>query len=291
MDWSNLPPLSAMRAFAAYADKGSVQAAGTALNVSHSAISQQIRGLEQHLGLALLDRTGRAAVLTREGQLLAEALLGGFATMVERVSALTEQENERPLHLTTTPTFAANWLMPRLSTFRAAHPEIDMMIDPTPNLADPSPGAIDLAIRYGDGNWPGLASELLLQTSIAVVAAPSLIGTRNAGLPSDLLQFPWLQELGTSESSIWLEQHGVIEGELAGIIHLPGNLMLDAARSGQGIAVTARAWIEEDLRSGRLRLLFEDDKHKGYHIVSHLSVVRLATRHFRSWLRKCVMPI
>ena len=285
MDWTDLPPLNATRAFAAYADKGSLQAAGAALNVTHAAISQQIRQLEAHLDLRLLDRAGRAAVLTPEGQLLADALLGGFGAMAQRARELRQQDRARPLHVTTTPTFAANWLMPRLPDFRQKHPEIDIMIDPNPNLSDPTAGGIDIGIRYGNGDWPGLESEMLLQTSIAVVAAPSLIGTRDAATPRDLVQFPWLQELGTSESSMWLEDNGVPETATAGMVHLPGNLLLDAARSAQGVAVTARSWVEEDLRSGRLRLLFEDARRKGYHIIVGPGALRPAARSFRMWLR------
>lgn len=286
MEWSHLPPLSALRAFAAYADKGSVQAAGAALNVTHPAVSQQIRHLETHIGMTLLDRSGRSGVLTVEGRLLADALLQGFEAMAGRVAELTQEEKSRPLHITTTPTFAANWLMPRLPEFRQRHPDIDIMIDPNPALIDPSPGKVDVAIRYGNGPWPGLETTLLLSTSIAVVAAPSLIGTQDAGTPADLVKFPWLQELGTSESSMWLQEQGVEVASMAGIVHLPGNLLLDAARSAQGVAVTARAWVEEDLRSGRLRLLFEDAFDKGYYLVTHSASLRPSARAFGTWLER-----
>lgn len=285
-NWLSLPPLSALRAFAAYAETGSVTRAGAALNVSHAAISQQLRSLETHLGLALLDRSARALSLTPEGVQLAEALTSSFARIAQVIDALTGADADRPLHVATTPSFASNWLMPRLASFRAAHPEIDIMINPSPALTDPSPGAIDVALRYGNGHWPGLDAELLVLSSITVVAAPSLIGDLQPKSAEDLVNFPWIQELGTSESSLWLAGRGVTGLRKLGLIHVPGNLMLDGARSGQGIAVSTRVSVEEDLRSGRLRLLFEDRHGDGYHIVTAPGVMRPPLRHFIAWLRR-----
>lgn len=286
MNWTALPPLSALRAFSAYAEAGSVQKAGTALNVSHAAISQQIRNLESHLGLKLLNRTGRAAQLTAEGRQLAEALSDGFGRIASEVAALTGADAARPLHISTTPSFAGNWLMPRLAEFRGLHPEIDIMIDPNPAITDPEPGGIDVAIRFGAGHWPGLNAEMLIPTTIAVVAATELIGTHPASCPEDLLRFPWLQELGTSESTAWLRQQGVTDARTAGLIHLPGSLTLEAARQGQGVLVTAKEWVLDDIAAGRLTLLFEEPAGKGYHIVTAPGVPRPALREFLRWLRR-----
>ncbi|ETX15467.1 LysR family transcriptional regulator [Roseivivax halodurans JCM 10272] len=285
MLFSRLPPLSSLRAFSAFSETGSVTRAGEMLNVSHAAISQQLRALEAHLGLKLLDRTGRTLELTQEGQQLADALIAGFGRIAQAVEALTEADADRPLHVSTSPSFASSWLMPRLAGFRIAHPDIDIMIDPTPNLNDPTPGGIDVAIRYGDGDWKGLDAEPLLQSPIWVVAAPDLIGDTDPKAPSDLLHFPWLQELGTSEASEWFAQHGVTGRRAKGVIHVPGNLMLDGARSGQGIVVTTRVAVEEDVKAGRLRLLFEERPDGGYHIVTTPGVPRLQLRAFLRWLK------
>lgn len=285
MDWTRLPPMSALRAFAAFAERGTVQAAGAGLNVSHAAISQQIRNLEARLGVQLLDRTGRSAVLTVEGRRLADALLDGFTTIAERVEELTFQEGVRPLHVATTPQFASNWLLHRLPDFRAKHPEVDIMIDPNPARTDPRPGGIDLCIRYGDGNWQGLEAQELIPTPLAVVAAPELIGDRKVESASDLADLPWLQELGTSEASLWLEEHGVAKGAAkGGMIHLPGNLLHHAVRNAQGVAVGTRVWVEDDLAAGRLVLLFEDSFEKGYHVVCNPAILRPAAKAFRAWV-------
>ncbi|SMC50160.1 LysR family transcriptional regulator [Primorskyibacter flagellatus] len=286
MDWRSLPPLSALRAFSAYAETGSVVAAGSALNVSHAAISQQLRSLETHMDVRLLDRSGRTLALTAEGQQLADALAAGFGRIWQTVEALTGAHASRALQVATTPSFASHWLMPRLASFRVAHPDIDIMINPSPALTDPTPGGVDVALRYGAGKWPGLEAEMLVPSSLMVVAAPSLIGDFFPTRPQELTDYPWLQELGTTESSHWLARHGVTDTRVKGVIHVPGNLMLDGARNGQGIAVSTRVSVEEDIRAGRLRLLFEDKQDEGYHIVTAPGIIRPALRDFIHWLRR-----
>ena len=151
MNWFDMPPLAALRAFSAFAESGNVVQAGAALNVSHAAISQQLRALEKYFDTALLDRSGRTMVLTEEGAHLARALSLGFGAIGSAVDDLLRQKRARPLHISTTAAFAAGWLMPRLSAFRASNPDIDLMIDASPTFADLTPGGVDLAIRYGHG--------------------------------------------------------------------------------------------------------------------------------------------
>lgn len=286
MDWRNIPPLTALRAFAALAETRSVSRAGAMLNVSHAAVSQQMRALEAHLGLRLLRREGRGIALTPEGMQLAEAVTGGFAQIARAVEALTGAEADRPLHVTTTPTFAAGWLMPRIAGFRAKHPDIDLMLNPSPDLVDPAPGSIDLAIRFGRGDWPGMDCDMLLRTHLVVVAARSLIGERQITDPAELLEFPWVQEYGTNETTTWLLEHGVRSGRVRSLTQVPGHLVVEGLRSGQGVVATTRKFIEDDIAAGHVRVLFEDRRDDtGYWIVTHPGVQRGATRVFVRWLR------
>lgn len=279
--WRSLPPLAALRAFAAFVDTGTVSRAGAELNVSHAAISQQLRALETHLGLALFDRRGRELALTAEGRLLAEATTAGFDGIAKVVEVLTGAQAGRPLQLTTTPSFAAVWLMPRLADFRAHHPEIDIAIDPSGAMRTLGPGGYDVALRFGDGDWPGLESRLLVRSRAVVVAAPSLVGKTKVTDMDELARFPWMQELGTNEASAFLQARGMTQR--AGLTSLPGNMMIDAARNGQGIAVTARAIVEADIAAGRLSLLFEDDKSTGYFLVTPKGILRPAAQTFVRW--------
>ena len=286
MNWSALPPLGALRAFAAYAQAGSVEKAGAALNVTHAAISQQMRALESHLGLSLLDRSGRSLSLTTEGETLGRALRDDFSHMIQTIETLTGADAGRPLHVACTPSFAANWLMPRLARFRMLHPEVGLMINPSPARTDPAPGGVDVALRYGLGPWAGLDSEPLLRAPLVVVGAPSLFPNGLPQRPEDLLAMPWLAELGLNETSRWLEARGIVGKRLASVTQVPGNLMIDGVRSGQGIAITTWIGVEEDLKSGRLLALFEDAGEAGYHIVTRPGILRPALRDFIRWLRR-----
>src|SRR6056297_3710962 len=286
MDWRTLPPLTALRAFAALAETGSTTEAGVRLNVSHAAISQQVRQLEAHMGVVLVDRSGRQTRLTEQGRDLADALTLGFGAIARAVAALSGADAARPLQISTTPSFAAHWLMPCLSEFRQAHPQIDLMIDPTPRIVEMEPGGIDIAIRYGTGEWPGLEAELLFRSPIVAVAAPHLVEGKRVDSPADLADLPWLQEFGTNESSDWLRRRGVVKERAAGLVQVPGNLLLDGFRNGQGVAVTVREWVRQDITAGRLRLLFEDDGEAGYHIVTRPGVLRAPAKAFVTWLRR-----
>lgn len=287
MEWRDLPPLASLRAFAAFVETGSVTAAGVALSVSHAAISQQLRSLETFLGVTLLDRTGRAMTLTAEGELLAQGCAEGFSQIAGAVSLVTGAEAQRPLHISPTPTFAAAWLMPRLPEFRAAHPEISMVLDPRPDVVPLKPGGIDLAVRHGTGEWQGLESTLLMESAMVVVAAPSLIEGRDVNDPEVLSRLPWLAEFGNTESTRWLAARGIEKGSHGTLIQAPGNLMLDGARDGQGLVVMVRNFVEADIQSGRLQVLHEEaTPGMGYYIVRRPGVMRPPLKAFVQWILK-----
>ena len=113
MDWSKLPPLNSLRAFSSVAEAGSYSEAANRLNVTHAAVSQQVKLLETHLGIALVQRTGRGIQLTKEGALLDKNLAIGFASIERGIERLSESAANRPVHVTMSPAFAVEWLMPR----------------------------------------------------------------------------------------------------------------------------------------------------------------------------------
>ncbi|SEL15967.1 LysR family transcriptional regulator, glycine cleavage system transcriptional activator [Roseovarius nanhaiticus] len=285
MNWCDLPSLNALRAFSALAQAGSASGAGAALNVSHAAISQQIKALEAHMGLALVRREGRGLALTDEGKHLAAALDEGFGLIAQQVAALTGADAARPLQISTTPQFAAVWLMPRLRDFQTRHPGVDLMVHPSPQRADPAPGGVDLALRFGLGHWDGLEAELLVPTDIVVTAAPSLVGDRQFTTREELLDYPWLTELDQSPASDWMFRAGLELPRGHSITQVPGNLMLDGARAGHGVAVLTASSVEADVAAGRLRILFRDCGETGYFIVTRPGILRPQAKAFRRWLR------
>ncbi|WP_323779916.1 LysR family transcriptional regulator [Thalassovita sp.] len=285
MNLRNLPPLHALRAFSAFHQAGSMAAAGTMLNVSHAAISQQIKALEAHLGLHLLDRKPRIPVLTDDGVQLAAVLDRCFGEIARMVDSLVDADADRPIQISTTPAFASGWLMPRLSDFRQKHPEVSLMIDPTAEVKQLEPGGIDVALRYGSGDWPGHDATLLVESPIVVVASPDLVPKQGQLCPSELEKLHWLQELGTHESTDWLREQGVEKRPASGMTTLPGNLIMEEARAGRGAAVLARAFVEPDIEAGRLRVLFQDERKKGYFLVIRPGLQRPHLSAFTKWLK------
>ena len=287
MNWLELPSLNSLRAFAAVAETGSFTKAGDALNVSHAAISQQVRALEARLDAPLIERSGRGIVLTDAGGQLARELQTGFETIAKAVASLADEDLTRPLQITMTPMFAATWLMPRLTDFKHRHPDVELMLNPTVEIVELEPGGVDLAIRAGTDRWPNLHSELLVDTDFVVVAATSLIGDSNIKEPRDLITCPWLQELGTNEVNRWLSAQGVIPAERLNITHLPGYLLLEGVRNGDGVAATARSFVEADVKAGRLQILFENARDDtGYYIVRRHGVMRPPLKAFVNWLKR-----
>jgi LysR family glycine cleavage system transcriptional activator len=288
MDWSDMPPLSMLRAFEAAARGGGFSAAGRELNVTHAAVAQQVRGLERRLGVALMRREGRGLSLTPEGRKLAEGLGAGFETMRGALAALAAEAADRPVRATLTPSFASNWLMPRLGRFRARHPEVELLLNPSSEVVDLRRGDYDVGVRFGKGVWPGLETEKLASTSIALVATPALLAQYRVETPRDLLSAPWVQELDQDEWRVWLAQYGVpVEGK-RNTLHLPAHLAHEAIRDGQGVGMIAHLFVEDDLRAGRLVSLFprEDDDGVGYHIVRPPGAMRADVAAFVSWLRR-----
>jgi LysR family glycine cleavage system transcriptional activator len=176
-----------------------------------------------------------------------------FGLIASGTSDLRGRTGEARLRVSLLPSFAANWLVPRLARFTEAHPEIDLVLDPTLRLADLNAGDADLAIRYGDGRWDGVDSRLLMAERLTPVASPALLakGPKIAG-PSDLLKYPLLVALHPYEWEAWAEAVGL---DLTGVkmIQLTDfNIIVQAAIEGQGIAIARLLLISDRLRSGAL---------------------------------------
>ena len=286
MTRSDLPSLNSLRAFATVAETGSYSRAGTALNVSHAAVSQQVKALEARLGVTLVAREGRGIALTAEGAALARDLATGFAAIRKGVEALTGADATRPVQVTMTPAFAVSWLMPRITEFQHQHPGVELMLNSTAEVMDLTPGGIDVAIRFGDGRWPGVEATPLLLPDFVVVAARTLIGTRQITDPAMLVDMPWLQELGTNEVAEWMERRGVTPKEQMKIIHMPGNMIMEAVRRGDGLTYTARTFVDEEIQSGQLLELSSENDTGGYYIVTRPGVLRPPVRAFVKWLKR-----
>ena len=245
-----LPSLNALRAFEAAARSASFTVAARELHVTQSAVSHQVRALEDELGAALFLRRPRALRLTAQGEALARAAREAFA----RIAEAAREVAARPrLSVSVLPSFAARWLLPRLGRFRRAHPKVDLRIHASQELADFVRDGVDVAIRYGRGRWPGLHSEKLLDEEVFPVCTPRL--ARKLLRPADLARFELLHDEvryshGGWES--WLRAARTRIDVSRGTSFTDAHLMLAAAASGQGIALARSVLVASDLRTRRL---------------------------------------
>lgn len=285
MSWIDFPPLNSLRAFATVAETGSYSRAGTSLNVSHAAVSQQVKALEARLGVTLVVREGRGIKLTAEGYSLARHLARGLEAFREGVETLTGANTIRPVQVTMSPAFAVSWLMPRIMDFQRQHPGVTLMLSPTAEVIELVPGGIDMAIRFGDGDWPGMEITPFLRPDMVVVAARALIGKREINNPAMLVEMPWLQELGTNEVAEWMKRQGVTPERPLMITHMPGNLIMEAVRRGDGLTYTARCFVDKEIQSGQLVELSSENDTGAYYIVTRPGVLRPPVRTFVQWLK------
>lgn len=286
MTWSELPSLNGLRAFATLAEAGSYTQAGAALNVTHAAVSQQVKVLETRLGMTLVTRRGRGIRLTREGAALARDLASGFDAIRKGVEVLTGVDATRPVQFTMSPAFAVSWLMPRIMEFQLQYPEVTLMLNPTANVMELTPGGMDVAIRYCDGHYPGLDLTPLLLPDFVIVGTPDLIGPQEITNPAMLIDLPWLQNLGTNEVAEWMGRHGVTLNKPLMITHMPGNLIMEAVRRGDGVTYTARSFVDAEIRSGQLVELFTERYPKGYYLATRPGVLRPPLRAFVRWIKQ-----
>jgi len=286
IDWRKMPPLTALKAFAATAREGGFSAAARRLNVTHAAVQQQVRALEAELDCALVWREGRLLHLTPEGERLAGALNDGFAMIQTAVEGLRALGTERPLTVTLPPAFAAEWLMPRLAKFWKRHPEIALSLLPEPRTIDLREAGASLGIRFGTGHWPGVVADFLTAAPQVIVAAPELLGGRKKLSLREMSMLPWIREGDWPEQMQLLESIGLKPAALKFVDFPNEELALSAAREGIGLHLETEALIEEDLRIGWLVKIHElRDESLGYYVVRPPGPTSAAAQIFIDWMK------
>jgi len=285
MDWTEFPTLNSLRAFSVVAETMSFTRAAASLNVTHAAVSQQVKALEDRIGLTLVERKGKAITLSKEGKSLAHDLTKGFITIHDGVRALKHATTWSSVQVTMPPAFALGYLMPRIGDFQREHPGITLMLNPTVDVLELTPGGIDIAIRYSDCFVPGMDVTPLLITDMVVVGARELVNGKIFNDLSALCELPWLQELGGNDTSEWMERQGITPDKPMNITYMPGSLIMDAVRRGHGLTFTARSFVDEDIQAGLLVELFSETEFGGYYIVTRPGALRPPVQSFLNWLK------
>lgn len=292
-----LPSLNGLRAFEAAARHLSFTRAATELNVTQTAISHQIRRLEEQLGKRLFVRRSRALALTREAEDYLPAIRTAFDDLRRATARLQRPDREGLLTVSTTASLAAKWLVTRVASFQEAHPGIEVRITTSTHLVDFRREEVDMAIRYGRGNWPGLRTQWLMAEDIFPVCSPALMkGASPLRRPEDLAHHTLLHTTVAREDwRLWLTAAGlpVALATRRGLNFDQGFMALQAAIDGLGVALGRRRLVDADIAAGRLVVPFDLvlPADAGYYIVAPQETAD-ATKIvlFRDWLSQSVTP-
>jgi len=285
---------NALRAFESAARHLSFSRAADELSVTHSAISHQVRHLEERLGRALFVRTNRGVVLTEAGQTLLPVLADSFDRISATLEGLVENHDRGGVNVTTTPTFAAKWLIPRLADWSREHPDIPVHLDPTLEFSDLAGGAADIAVRCGTPPWDGVEADELSSIHLTPLCNGALAARLGRDpKPSDMLGLPLIHadieghEVG-EEWRIWFAGAAVaVPAALGGLSFRDPNLALQAAIDGLGVAVGYLELAAPDLADGRLvRPYAQTARHPfSYYAVYRSERLREPSlAAFRAWL-------
>jgi len=249
-----LPPLNALRAFEAAARSESFTRAAEELCVTQGAVSHQVKALEIELGLQLFKRARNGLVITDAGRDYLAVVRDVFEQLELATDRLLQRQRSGTITVSTSPDFAAKWLVSRLGRFAEAYPEIELKLAALMHRVDFAQEDVDLAIRHGDGQWPEVDAVNLCDEELFPVCSPSLMTSRG-GLqkPKDVLRFPLLHLDNRRDWARWLEAAGASgEGLLHGPILNHASMLIDAAIDGQGIALARTMLAASDLIAGRL---------------------------------------
>jgi LysR family transcriptional regulator, glycine cleavage system transcriptional activator len=287
-----LPPLNAVRAFEAVARHLSMTLAAEELHVTPGAISKQIQALEEHLGTPLLKRGHRQVTLTRHGIDFYRAASQAVDLLRAASMRMKKKAKRRQLKIRAYTTFAMRWLIPRLSGFHAAHPDIEVLLTASLENVDFKRDDLDGAIRLGDGKWPGVVAHRLVSNILVPVASPKLLKAGPAlSKPADLAEHTLLHSIARPDDwAHWLEAAGVLDQVDAhsGMTYESSAFAYTAAMEGHGVAIAQLFLVEDDLRSGKLKRPFRKTLDMGdftyYLLVPKHRAESPQMEQFRLWL-------
>jgi LysR family glycine cleavage system transcriptional activator len=289
---ARLPSLNGLRAFEAAARHLSFTLAASELNVTQTAISHQIKRLEEELGVRLFVRQNRTLALTPQARDYLPGIRAAFNDLRLATERLLRKDNDNVLTVSTLASLAVKWVLPRLSSFQEANPGIDVRITTSRALVDFNSGDVDAAIRYGRGQWPGLRADWLMADQLFPICSPALIeGNRPLRCPEDLAQHTLLHTTGGYDDDwrLWLTAAGLP----ANISKQPGVsfdlifMTVQAAMDGLGVAMGRTSYVEADVAKGRLVVPFKiklPDEWGFYLVSPEASADSPKLSAFRQWL-------
>ena len=286
MGW-RLPPLNGVRAFEAAARHLSFTRAADELAVTQAAVSQQVRRLEDWLAVRLFRRRENSLELTEAGRAYLPLVTAALAGIADATAQIAPGRSANVLTISTTPSFAAKWLTPRLTAFAAAHPAIDVNVTTSLTLADLDGGEADCAVRCGVGGWDGVVVERLFADDSFPACSPALRdGLRTL---DDLRRYTLVHDQSLAPWREWLRAVGMADVDwVRGPRVSDSSLAIQAAIEGQGVALVFSSLVADDLAAGRLVRPFDlsvESRANQYHFVATPGALRRPlVRSFRDWI-------
>ena len=249
-----LPPLSALRAFEAAARHLSFKAAAGELGVTPTAISHQIKGLEDHLGVRLFRRRTRGLELAEPAHVLYPVLRDGFDRFAAAVEQVAVARQRQTVRISATSAFTTWWLLPRVQSFQAAHPDVDLQVHASDDVVNMQAAQTDIAVRYGHGPYPGLHATVMLTDQFAPVASPSLVLRSAADLwRAPLIHFDWRRADPANPTwDAWFKAEGLSGAPVRHLLFSEEGHAIQAAVAGQGVALLSLVLVQSEIGAGRL---------------------------------------
>jgi len=286
---SRLPPLNALRAFEASARQLSFTKAAEELFVTQAAISHQIKSLEEHLGIKLFMRKNRALLLSEEGQAYYLDIKDIFTTLHEATEKLLARGAKGAITVSMQPSFAIQWLVPRLNAFNKLHSEIDVRIKAVDQADNSLTEDVDVAIYYGRGRWRDVHAEKLHTEYLMPVCSPLLLqGKKPLNTVGDLANHTLLHDTSRRDWKRWFKEVSVKGANVNhGAIFSHSSMVLQAAIYGQGIALVNSVLAKPDIDAGRLIVPFEHvliSKNSFYIVCREEQIDLGKIASFREWV-------
>ena len=285
-----LPPLNALRSFEAAARYESFTRAAEELHVTQGAVSQQVKALETQLGVKLFNRERQRLKITQAGRDYLDVIREALDHIGAGTERLLQRQGGNVLTVSTSLDFAAKWMVPRLASFAAAHPGIDLQVSATMHQVDFTREDVDVAVRHSEGGWLGLEATRLCAEQIFAICSPKLLVGRNRlKQPADVLKFPLLRLEDQSKAwARWFALAGVAAPErLPGPVLNRASMLIDAAIDGQGVALARTTLAARDLISGQIVKPFDLSWRPAstYWVVSPKAMAKVEKiKRFRDWL-------
>ncbi|MBN3787457.1 transcriptional regulator GcvA [Burkholderia sp. Ac-20353] len=290
MDLRKLPNLGTLKAFEAAARLESLSRAADELHVTNSAISHQIRALETDLGMMLFRRDGKRVTLSENGRRYASQIRAALFDIAAATESMRAGDRERRLKISLLPSFASRWMTPRIGRFIERHPEIDVELLSTHAITNFNRDDVDVVLRFGDGDYPGLFTELLLEEAFFPACSPSFNGGNPPQTPADLINAPLLRNDYEMWAS-WFHAAG-LQGAAEprrGVLFQDSSILMQAVMDDRGIGLVRRSLAMQEVADGNLVRLFDVDAPSpwAYWFVCPPQMLDLPrVQALRKWLRE-----